>query len=898
MKKFLMFCLVLALIGGIIYGGYYLYNNTNILDRFFDIEEAETTCTVKFECNGGSTIDPQTVENGKTINHPGIPTREGFTFVGWYTNNDFEELFDFSTPIKKSCTVYARWVDTTDTTDTDSDGLTDPVEEFYGTDINKIDTDNDGLSDYQEIALFNLDPLNKDTDSNGINDGDEDSDADSLSNSKELSLGTNPMVKDTDGDTLLDSEELTAYKTNPLSFDTDEDGADDGWEVLNEFDPLVFNVTFDIIVKAENISEGSVISAQVQIQTDGENASSLKVEEVVAGSHALITESIPGYLGSAYDFSTKGEIESATITFEYDTSIGVISDEFQPRIYYFNEDIGILEELENQTVENGKISVAVAHFSKYILLNKVEFDKVWESEIKPPLSSGESADEITLDMIFVIDYSLSMDWNDPNQLFKQLSEEFINKLRDDKDKAGAVKFIRKATLVSELTANKENVISAIKGINYDDGYGSYSGTDGSAGIKMALDELSKSDAEYQFIVFITDGEDNGYSYSYDSLIKTANENGVTIYAVGMGSASEAVLKKISSQTGGNYYHATTGVSLNDVMNLDDVFKDIEASTIDLTVDTNYDGIPDYYNELIKQGILVLSNGSDQFSGIDFSVDKDGNESDDYDGDGIKNGDELIVVQLGDIVYMEMKSDPTKKDTDQDGFVDAIDPTPINPNHFLDLDHYIQHRYKGKYSATFIVKQPTFGSNIAINDNNDVGHTFVLLSDEQGHLTYFGFYPAGWENAKYSGYIDYAISNVYTRGFASTPGGVYNDQGHAWDIAYSKEITQEQYNAIIEYAESNADNDYNLQTYNCTTFAVQTLEEGDFHISKFVSKGLWALPPSYGALTLTIFYPYGYCPGQAGYDVMVNTSKFIGVVEICLTDGTIAKGVCDCIVAKP
>ena len=249
-------------------------------------------------------------------------------------------------------------------------------------------------------------------------------------------------------------------------------------------------------------------------------------------------------------------------------------------------------------------------------------------------------------------------------------------------------------------------------------------------------------------------------------------------------------------------------------------------------------------------------------------------------------------------YAFVNSSPIHSDTDGDGFVDSIDTTPINPDHFLDLDHYIQHRYKGKYSATFIVKQPTFGSNIAINDNNDVGHTFVLLSDGQGNLTYFGFYPAGWENAKYSGYIDYAISNVYTRGFASTPGGVYNDQGHAWDVAYSKEITQEQYNAIIEYAESNANSDYNLQTYNCTTFAVQTLEAGDFHISKFVSKGLWALPPSYGALTLTVFYPYGYCPGQAGYDVMVNTSKFIGTVEICLTEGTIAKSVCDCIVAKP
>ena len=37
MKKFLVFCLVVALIGGLVYGGYYLYNNTDLLDHFFRI---------------------------------------------------------------------------------------------------------------------------------------------------------------------------------------------------------------------------------------------------------------------------------------------------------------------------------------------------------------------------------------------------------------------------------------------------------------------------------------------------------------------------------------------------------------------------------------------------------------------------------------------------------------------------------------------------------------------------------------------------------------------------------------------------------------------------------------------------------------------------------------------
>lgn len=544
--------------------------------------------------------------------------------------------------------------------------MTDAIEEFYGTNIALTDTDEDGLSDYIEIAVINYNPLSKDTNNNGVLDGQEDCDNDGIDNKSETDLGTDPSMVDTDNDGLNDKSEIDTYSTNPIVADTDTDGANDGWEIANGFDPLVLNDSFNVEIKSKETIEENNVVASVEINAVGSQASTLKVQSVTKEEEPLLSESVPGYLGTAYDFSINGEITSAFISFEYDTSLGTISDDFQPRIYYFNEDNGTLEELENQTVTNGKVTAEVPHFSKYILLNKTEFDKVWEVDIKPPLSSGDPEDEATLDIVFVIDYSLSMDENDPYQLFKDLSEEFVNKLRDGKDKAGAVKFIRRATLVSALTTNKESVIAAINGISYDNGYGTYSGTDGSAGIKMALDQMATSDSEYQYIVFITDGEDNGYSYSYDSLIATANESNVTIYAVGMGSASESVLKKVSSQTGGKYYHATTGVSVDDLINLDDVFEDIEAETIDLTTDSNEDKIPDYYNNLIKEGILLLSNGSDQFAGIDFNNNKD------YDGDGILNGDEICLVQSGTVVYLEMKSDPTNSDTDGDGYIDSED----------------------------------------------------------------------------------------------------------------------------------------------------------------------------------------------------------------------------------
>ena len=64
--------------------------------------------TVKFVSDHGSFAD-QTIEHGETIKTDKliIPTVEGFTFDGWYTDDNTE--FDFTQPIKSNTTVYAKW---------------------------------------------------------------------------------------------------------------------------------------------------------------------------------------------------------------------------------------------------------------------------------------------------------------------------------------------------------------------------------------------------------------------------------------------------------------------------------------------------------------------------------------------------------------------------------------------------------------------------------------------------------------------------------------------------------------------------------------------------------------------------------------------------------------------
>ncbi len=125
--------------------------------------------------------------------------------------------------------------------------------------IDCLDTDNDCLPDSIERAI-RLDPLNPDTGSQGIPDGEKDTDGDGITNCMEVLLGTNPgdadsdddgiddfeeisrhgtdpRLNDTDGDSLSDGAEVR-LGTNPMDNDTDNDGWNDGGEVLSRSNPL------------------------------------------------------------------------------------------------------------------------------------------------------------------------------------------------------------------------------------------------------------------------------------------------------------------------------------------------------------------------------------------------------------------------------------------------------------------------------------------------------------------------------------------------------------------------------------------------------------------------------------------------------------------------------------
>lgn len=189
-----------------------------IYARVFNTGDVDVSGHVVFLDNGKEITEPQVV-SVRVGNYDDV-------FVDWNVkagNHDIkvnlvglnpkDEDLTNNTTTKKDILVD---IDTdkdgtsdTKDTDIDNDGLTNEQEAAQGTDPSKVDTDGDGVND-------NIDAFPKDATEI------RDTDKDGLGDNKDL---------DDDGDGIFDEDEIYKYGSNPLNTDTDSDGVDDKKEV-------------------------------------------------------------------------------------------------------------------------------------------------------------------------------------------------------------------------------------------------------------------------------------------------------------------------------------------------------------------------------------------------------------------------------------------------------------------------------------------------------------------------------------------------------------------------------------------------------------------------------------------------------------------------------------------
>ena len=110
--------LIIPIVEGYTFGGWYADEAHKTKFDFNTQITGDTTVYAKwtakdyevsFITEHGKAPASQNVPYNETATYPGKLTAEGYTFIGWYTDDTHTKEFDFKTPITGDTKVYAKW---------------------------------------------------------------------------------------------------------------------------------------------------------------------------------------------------------------------------------------------------------------------------------------------------------------------------------------------------------------------------------------------------------------------------------------------------------------------------------------------------------------------------------------------------------------------------------------------------------------------------------------------------------------------------------------------------------------------------------------------------------------------------------------------------------------------
>lgn len=139
----------------------------------------------------------------------------------------------------------------------------------------------------------------------------------------------------------------------------------------------------------------------------------------------------------------------------------------------------------------------------------------------------------------------------------------------------------------------------------------------------------------------------------------------------------------------------------------------------------------------------------------------------------------------------------------------------------------------KFSITIYADQPGSGGDrdafeLSLTGDVDVGHSFISLTKENDDGSVvtrtFGFYPATPVDP--------------LGGVVNVAGQFQNDMGHAFEKSKSKTLSEAEFDAALTYIDSVSSRNYDLNTYNCTDFAIEAAGAAGFVVPE--THGTWPI----------------------------------------------------------
>ena len=672
--------------------------------------------------------------------------------------------------------------------DSDEDDLPDIIESQIGTDADNADTDGDELPDGYEVFVTGTDPTLSDTDSNGVDDDDEDFDGDDLTNYQEYVYGTSPWGIDYDGDNLSDGDEVNTYGTNPLEPDTDFDGLSDADEIVLGTNPNLtdtngdgtpdgkekFAQTYAYDVENKDCAVKQVI---ISMEGTGNLQNTMSVESVM--NKEVICSGVVGLVGEPFSIETTSDFETATLSFKIDqTKLGDTDFNDLMFLWYDEDNYQFVELDTNYDETNSLVSIQTTHFSRYMIVDKYQWYEAWaiEFDYNPGAEGTHGEPDIYHNTVLAIDCSGSMDTYDRisirpgiDSVYESLfpknckridaATEFIRNM-NSVDKTSVVLFTDSANTAQKMTGNKEDLKLSLQNVTSSGGTNFYSALIESYN---AFEEDSIG-ALYtnNRIILLSDGEDGNYSstlsllnsiYSKDS---TDKRKSIKIYTIGLGSSYDSRLEEIANISHGEFFKAYTADDLVDIYTEIGIGGDFD------TTDTDHDGLYDAVEAAgirIQNGMILKNNPeTDTFFSNPAVYDTDNDElSDGCEIDPTIRKKEIYWCppeisenSKNNSYYFFMKSDPSSKDSDGDAFDDKTDTDPMNYDEVNGLLYQSQHKIGIGYKDGEIADDLTT-NDFSSDDMMEISDNFkyqlnsseeYLYADFKGLMDMFAIFGEG------------------------------------------------------------------------------------------------------------------------------------------------------------
>lgn len=235
-------------------------------------------------------------------------------------------------------------------------------------------------------------------------------------------------------------------------------------------------------------------------------------------------------------------------------------------------------------------------------------------------STGTNVNTEGIDIAIVLDISGSMLAEDfkPNRLeaAKRITDKFIEGRISDR--IGLVIFSRVAFTQCPLTIDYSvlrNLLKDIRSGMLEDG------TAIGNAIANGVNRLKNSDSKSKVMILLTDGVNNAGEIDPLSASEIAKAYGIRIYSIGVGTRGEApypvqtpfgiryqmvpveidevLLKKISENTGGQYFRATNNKAL------EEIYKKIDSMEKSKVEITSYRTAAELYSYLMLPAIILF-----------------------------------------------------------------------------------------------------------------------------------------------------------------------------------------------------------------------------------------------------------------------------------------------------